>query len=240
MANMLGDETTNRLLGEKPQEESKVKLPTIPKVENSATNADVYDKSGAIFFQGESFNKLPPEKKRPFILAYLKEIYLVTRNSEAKNEDLGKYLNVIEQGGSREGVYRAITNDNVYAALESYKDPITDKLVDFVLSYSQKYLNVGYSKEGMKQSNLYIVKRIIVEKTLDVLDVMAKNPEDVHRWYAVFSTEMAKNHGTLLEGDARTSINELFHLEWAKKVPWQHIKSEVIIKLHKIMNGLNS
>lgn len=238
MTNMLGTETTNKILGEPPKEEPKISLPDIPEVQTSSTSTEVYDKSGTIHSQGESFNKLSPDKKRPYIVAYLKEVYQVTRNAEAKNEDLTKYVNVIEQGGSREGVYRAITNDQVYAALESYQDSIGDKLVDFVLDYAAKYLRVSYNKEGMKKSNLYIVKRIIVEKTLDVLDAMAKNPDDVYRWYAVFSTELASKYAGLLVTKIRTSTDEMFHYEWAKKVPWQHIKSEVIIKLHTVMNGL--
>lgn len=240
MNKYLGEETTERIIGKAPQKEGIVELPTIPKIQKSATDDGIYDKSGSIYGQGGSYKNLSPDKKRPFIIAYLKEIYLVTRNSEIKNEDLAKYLNVIEQGGSREGVYRAITNDNVYAALESYQDPISENLVEFVLKFSERFLNVSYDKEGMKNSNLYIVKRIIVDKALDVLDALANRPEDAHRWFAVFSSEMAKTYPGLLKGEARTSTDDISQLHWAKSVPWQHIKSEVTIRLHRIMNGLNS
>ena len=239
MANMLGTDTTNKILGE-AQKTQKYQMPDIPKIEGSATDSSVYAKTGKIFQQGKKFNDLPVEQKRMFWATYIKELFVVTRQAEAKSDDVATYVSVIEQGGSREGVYRRVVNDEVYRTLEGYPEPAKKELVSFVAAYGEKYLAKIYSTEGMSKVNLYTIKKIVVETTLELLDILAKKPDDLYRWYALFSEDMATNHSGSLTGKVRKIPNAEYHYNWVQKVPFQHIKSEVIIKLHKIMNNLNT
>ena len=62
--------------------------------------------------------------------------------------------------------------------------------------------------------------------------------EDLYQWYSVFSSELAKDYDMLLKAPVRKDPRLEFHLKWAESMPVQHIKSEFIIKLHKVMNGL--
>ena len=239
MSDMLGTDTTNKILG--PSEKiQQYQMPEIPKIEGNATDASVYTKKGKIFEQGKKFNQLPVEQKRMFWATYIKEIFVVTRQAEAKNDDIATYVSVIEQGGSREGVNLRIVNDEVYRTLEGYPEPAKKELINFVVAYGEKYLAKIYSEEGMAKVNLYTIKKIVVETTLELLDLLAKNPDDLYRWYAIFSEEMATNHSSILTGKVRKIPNAEYHYNWVQKVPFQHIKSEVIIKLHKIMNAINS
>jgi hypothetical protein len=64
------------------------------------------------------------------------------------------------------------------------------------------------------------------------------NLDDLYKWYAVFSFELAKDYGPILKNQLRQDQRFDYHLIWAKNMPIQHIKSEFIIKLHMVMNGL--
>jgi len=241
MDNFLGEETTSKILGEPEKVEvDLIQLPTIPKVESNAMDTSIYNKEGKVHHQGGKFDLLSNRDKQKYRIAFLEELYQVTRNAEAKEEDLAKFVNVLEQGGTREGVYRAVVLDEVYNTLERYKDAPSDKLVNYSLSFGAKYLGRKFNKESMMSLNLWTIKRIITGKTLDLVDVLAKNPEDLYSWYTVFSRELATEHQGLWRSKIRKSQNEKFHNKWVRQVPFQQIKSEIIIKIHKVMNYLNA
>lgn len=234
---LLGENTAAKVFGEQ-KKEPKYKVPTIPEIKENATSIDIYSSDYPIHSQGSSFENLPREQKRKYHLAFLEELFQVVRNTEAREEELSSFLNVLDQGGTREGVYRKIVLDEVYASLENFQENPNEKLIEFATSYGEKFLNRSFSKESMKSFNLYSIKRILGEKTLEVLDALAPNAEDVYAWYAVFSTDVAKAYPGLWQNRARLNQDEDFQYNWAKSVPFQQIKSEVIIKLNIIMNYL--
>lgn len=239
MANMLGEDTTNKILG-KEEVKSSITLPEIPEVKLNAKDESFYDeKKSKVYSQGEKYLSLSLEEKRSYRISFLQQLFEVTRNSSAKKEDIAKFLNVLEQGGNREGVYRSITLDQVYLSLEQYDEPPADKLVDFVDYFSQKYLRKKYKKESLKSLNLWSIKRLITEKCLELIDVLAEKPDDLYSWYAVYSAEFAKDFPGAWTSDTRKNISPEYHYAWAKSVPFQHIKSEIVIKNHKLMNYLN-
>ena len=237
VTNLLGEDIAAKIWGKK---ESPVKLPEIPQVKSDATSTDVYkNKDRAIEKQGAQFESLSLEQKRKYHVAFVQELYQVTRNSEPKEGDILKFLNVLEQGGSREGVYRAITLDEVYASLEAYEEAPEKGLEDFAIAYGEKYLARKFDRDAMGKMNLWSIKRILVEKTLDVMDALADKPEDLHVWYAVLSAQLARDYSEVWKNKVRLNTSEEYHLRWAQSAPFQHIKSETIIKLHETMNYLN-
>ncbi len=216
--------------------EPEIKLPVIPKIEKKATDVNNYTKQKK---DATEFDKLPNEKKRQFDIKFLQELFQVTRRTEATDEELASWLNTLDQGGSREGVYQALVLDEVYAGLENETTPSSGKLLDFSLKFSQRYLNQTFKKESLGQLNLYSIKRILTEKSLDVMEYYeVHNLEDLYQWYAVFSSELAKEYSPLLKTSLRQDQRFEYHYQWAKNMPIQHIKSEFIIKLHSVMNGL--
>ena len=129
--------------------------------------------------------------------------------------------------------------DEVYAALENMEDKPSDKLLDFSLKFSQRYINQTFQKKSLGQLNLYSLKRILTEKGLDLMEhYEVYNLDNLYQWYAIFSSELATEYAPLLKTKIRQDPRVEYHLEWAKSMPVQHIKSEFIIKLHSVMNGL--
>jgi len=214
----------------------EAKLPEIPKQVKKSTDIANYNK---LVKEPSEYDKLPKDKKRQFDYKFVQELFQVTRRTEARYEDLSSWLNVLEQGGSREGIYQGLVLDDVYAALENIEEKPSQRLLSFSLKFSQRFLNQTFKQESLAQLNLYSLKRILVEKALDLMEhYEVHNLENLNQWYSVFSSELAKDYGPLLKSPIRQDIRSEYHLQWAKSMPVQHIKSEFIIKLHKVMNGL--
>jgi hypothetical protein len=231
-----GAEWGAKLLGEPPAPAAEFPMPAIPALVKKSTDVGSYAKKPK---DPTEFDKLPLERKRQFNYKFLEELFLVTRKTPPKDEDLANWLNTLEQGGSREGVYQGLVLDEVYSGLESIEERPSEKLLDFCLRFSQTYLAQTFETEALTKLNLYSLKRIFTEKGLDLLEHYEVNDLDaLYRWYALLSAELAATHGPLLNSPIRKETSATYHYEWAKGMPIQHIKSEYVIKLHLVMNGL--
>ena len=214
----------------------EAKLPEIPKQVKKGTDVASYTK---LKKDSTEYDRLPNDRKRQFDYKFLQELFQVTRKTEAREEDLATWLNTLDQGGSREGIYQALVLDEVYASLENREEKPSNRLLDFSLKFSQRFFNQTFTKESLGKLNLYSIKRIFTEKGLDLMENYEVNKlEDLYQWYSVFSSELAKDYDMLLKAPVRKDPRLEFHLKWAESMPVQHIKSEFIIKLHTVMNGL--
>lgn len=232
ITSVAGVEWSEKILGPLPVEELEITLPAIPK--NFKKNTDVSSYTKKVKPQ-TAYEKLPATRRQQFDYQFIKELYYVTRKSEVKDEDLSNWLNTLDQGGSREGIYQALVLDDVYASLENVQEKASPKLIAFAKDFSQKFLQQTFTDQAVAQFNLYTLKRILTEKSLDILEYYEVNDlEAMNRWYALASVELAPTQTSEL----RQNTSAEFHYEWAKAMPVQHIKSEVIIKLHARMNGL--
>jgi hypothetical protein len=240
LTKILGAETTVKLIGAAPAPEgpAEMALPTLPELTRKNTDASVYKMDSELRKQGKEFDALPAEKRRAYDLAFLRELFQATRRAPARDEDLAKWINVLEGGGSREGIYRGVMLDEVYASLESYEEQPSEKLIKWTQSFSIKFLQLSFKDEVLKQGNLFFIKRVISEKVLDMLDALEAKPADFRTWYAVFSAQLAKDFPDIWIGTIRANTDAQVHLNWATKAHIQHIKSEVVIKLQTGMNKL--
>lgn len=228
LVKFIGLEKTNELLGNDP---SQITMPKIPKVVKDAKSISNYG-------QGPK-NKVTYKKdqERRFNYNFVKELFQATRKVNADDNDIAKWMNVLEQNGSREGVYRALVLDGTYLSLENYDFPMESKTVDFTTSYIERYLDKTISEDVLKKANFYTVKRDITEKTLEVIDeFFKKEGDDIYDWYALLSADMAKKFPKAMNNDTRKETDPQKHKLWAKSVPDQYLKSEVIIKLHSVFN----
>ncbi|HXH75560.1 MAG TPA: hypothetical protein VNJ08_11375 [Bacteriovoracaceae bacterium] len=217
---------------------AEVPMPEIPKIMKSSTNVESYTKKAK---DPTEYDRLPAERRRQFDYKFIEELYQVTRRTEVKDEDLANWLNNLDQGGSREGIYQGLVLDEVYSAMEAMEERPSKKLVDFYIGVSQKYLNQALKPESLQQLNLYSLKRILTEKSLDLIEHFETKELDLlYRWYANFSADQVKDQGTYMKSEVRQNPSAKYHYEWAKNMPVQHLKSEFIIKLHTVMNGLQS
>jgi|GEM_PF-450743 len=230
--NILGEEWTVKLLGDAPK--PKIELPAIPKISEDAKSTAVYDRK-----EDTSKFNITPDQYQKYNLAFIEEVILETRLNKANDNDLAKWMNTMEQGASREGIYRALVLDSVYAGLENYEAPVSPGAVDFSVKFLEKFINQGVKKEAVDKFNFYTLKRIVTEKALEIVDEYYSKPEDLFKWYAVLSSDLAEQHPTIWNNELRRDPDGERHLKWAASVPNQFIKSEVIIKLHKALNHLN-
>lgn len=228
----------NKLLGKEVEKKSVFEMPEIPVVNSDSTSIEVYKKEGKIFKQGDAFEKLPSDKKRNYRIAFLKELYPAVRGAEAATKEIIQGINILEQGGTREGVYRSLVLSSEYMRLETYEEKPNKELIDFTISYGVKYLGLKFNRNQIDQLNLWGIKRVIVEKTLEILDAFPTDGRNLYIWYAILSEEVASKYSGLWKNKTRTNLDPMFHHLWAQKVPFQQIKSEVIIKIHKVMNSL--
>lgn len=236
ITSVAGVEWSDKLLGKLPEPVKEMALPEIPKNFKSSTDVSTYSKKTK---PETEFDKLPEERKAQFDRAFVQELFFVTRKTEPKDEDLSTWLNNLTQGGSREAVYQGLVLDDVYATLEQLNEKPTARLLDFCMRFSKKFFGLTYTESGLQGYNLYTLKRTITEKGLDLLEYYeGKNLDDLYTWYAVYSADLAKEYSPFFKSELRKNPDAEFHLQWAKGMPIQHIKSEFIIKTHTVMNQL--
>jgi hypothetical protein len=224
-----GEDVANSLFGEVIRE---IELPAIPKVTADATNMDVYTK------KKKETVTFPEKKMNEYNVAYVHEVVEATRGVKANMNDVAIWMRALSQGGTREGVYRAMVLDTYYAGMENYDQQLSTPASDFAIYYMGKYVGKKITKEKIAGFNVYSIKRILTEKSLDILDVYVdQNLENFYDWYAHLSAELATSH-PIWTNKLRSNQDPFVHKAWAKKVPRQFVKSEVIIKLHKLLNNL--
>jgi hypothetical protein len=169
---------------------------------------------------------------------YLNDLYLAVRRIKATDQELSLWMNTLTQGGSREGVYRALVLDGKYAELENQTSTLNPKVIDFTVKFMEKYLAQKVKSQNLESLNIYSLKRILTEKTLDTFDEIKKKPEDFYNWYALMQAELAKDYAQFLKGKMAKESDPAKHKHWAQEMPEQHLKSELILKLHTVLNSL--
>lgn len=237
LISITGEPFTNKLLGAKPIPVIlSLQMPEIPKDIKKSTDIESYTK---IQKEPTSYDKLPTQRKRQFDYLYIQELFLATRKADAKDEDVSNWINVLDQGGSREGIYQALVLDEVYATLENMNETPSKAVLKYSMNYAQKFLAQSFKEESLKKLNVYSIKRIMTEKGLDLMEHWeSKDLDALYRWYALFSADLAKDHASWMKSEIRQNSSPEYHYEWAKGMPLQSIKSEYIVKLHTLMNGL--
>jgi hypothetical protein len=213
----------------KTEKQVEITLPEIPDAGNDAKSLNTYSRKSAL-------PELSKKKTELYNFLYIKELFKVTRSEIPNQIQINMWMNVMDQGGSREGIYRALVLDNKYNSLERGNSVLNAKVIAFTEKFLSTYLSQSISAEALKSLNFYLLKRVIIEKTLEIMDELSRNEEDLFDWYAVLSSELSEYPGW--KGVVRKNPSKQFHRDWASHVPFQHIKSETIIKLHKTFNHL--
>lgn len=221
------------------KEEKQMPLPVLPKLEQDTTSTYSLPADSVLSTQGAAFRNLDIEQKRTYQVAFIEELYQATRRTKPTDEEILKWLNSLEQGAAREGIYSAMVLDSVYASLEDYVDPVSDQTVEFTQQFYKKYIGENVVADSIKKLNGYTIKKVVAEKSLEMMVALERNPEDLYRWYSVMSAELATKFPKVLnQSSIRNNSNATAHYQWSKSVPYQQIKSEVIIKIHLVYNAM--
>lgn len=232
----LSKELVGKIFGEKPtKNEFSYDLPLIPKLEDSATDISIYKKK-EISSKVTSFDSLSDIEKQKYRVSFLKELFFEVSRKKITSAQLSTYVDRFNQGVSREGIYRSIVSGREYYELEQNPSIASEKLVEFTLNFGKNYLNTSFKENSLRNSNKYVIKRNLTDKTLSLVEYFSAKPESLYKWYAIISSEFANYSGW--KNKFRSSKSQKFHYEWAKKSPLSHLKSELIIKIHKLCNYL--
>ncbi len=233
LVSLLGQKTTVKLIGEEPNvvPVDEIPMPVLPKVLEDATSTAVYDKKPEKII-------LPPEVEQKFYLGYIRELYEVTRQQKPNDDEITKMMNVLMQGGTREGIYRSLVLDSTYGGMENWDKPVKSVTADFAVYFYEKYLGKKVVKKSFEGMSVYTLKRLATERVLDMADAFGDDRENLEKWYAILSADLAKRFPSVGTNVVRKNPSALAHKAWASKVPVQHIKSELILKLHISFNSL--
>lgn len=226
----LGEDIANKIF---PQEEVGLALPAIPKINNDTKNLDVYKN-----LEKEVTN-IDAKKMEQYNVTFINDVIEATREAKANRDEIAKWYNTLYQGATREGVYRAMVLDEYYRRLENYNDEPSKAVKEFTIKFMDRFIGKEVTEESLNTLNTYSIKRIITEDALDISDsyIFANKKDDFLTWYAVFSSELAKNY-PIWTNKLRADTNPNRHLAWAQKMPTQFVKSEIILKLHILYNNL--
>lgn len=230
---IVGEKWTQKLIGSAPVVivDNSVILPPLPQILSDARSTAVFDKK-------EDKIKLKPEQEQKYYYTYILEIYDATRSTKPNDDEIAKLYNVLSQGGSREGVYHALVLDSIYGGMENYDKPVKSNAADFAVYFYGRYIGKKIVKDSLKGMNIYSLKRLMADKALDIIDAYGENREDLEKWYAVMSSDLASKFPSLWSSKLRKDTSSIRHKSWAGQVPLQHIKSETLIKLHSAMNSM--
>ncbi len=216
--------------------EKSIQLPIIPILNTDPTSVKSYNGKKHI-----ARNHLLKKDKEDNDYLFLRELLVVTNNQkidEVDKQEFDKWFNIVTQGGTREGVYRALVQSAKSLRRERQSDPAEEKSVDFAALVLNKYLNQVVDKNKLARLSNYSLKRIIVDKVLELLDyyLQSETTTAFYSWYAVFSSDLAQTYPKSFQKGPRTNLLKSIHRRWARGVPVEFVKSEVIIKIHKVFN----
>lgn len=229
----LGSEMELKILGKTVEEQTEdaIKMPIIPEIKEDVTSTAVYEKKADKVV-------LSAKDEEKYYRSFARDLYKSVRRQDPTDEEMGKILGMLLQNGSREGIYRSLVLDEVYARMENYDLPVSSKAADLTVHLYSVYLGKKLEKEKLKGINFYSLKRLVAERALEIVDSFGDNREAIENWYAIFSSDIATRHGQNFSNNLRKNPKKSLHKKWAQKSPVQHIKSEVVIKIHTAMNAL--
>jgi hypothetical protein len=217
----------------KNKKNESIQLPKIPKKLGDAKTV-VEEK------ENKKHKPITKEELAKLNSYFLKEFYLSTLGRAISREEHDTWMDRFEQGADREGIYRAIVLGPEYQKLEAGGGMVEEKFVEFAIDFMKVYVGIKLSPDSLKEMNRFAIKRLCVEKTLDVLDtlLMEKNDASFLNWYAVFASDMAVKFPKVWKLQGHKEVNKKLIKDWAMSVPYGQSKSETIIRLHKVFNSL--
>lgn len=228
----LGEELELKILGKTAEEkiEDAITLPVIPEIKEDVTSVAIYEKKNDKI-------KLSNKDEEKYYRSFARDLYKSVRRQDPSDDEMNRLLAMLFQGGAREGIYRSLVLDEVYAQMENYDMPVNSKVADLTVHLYGTYLGKKMDKKKLVGINFYSIKRLVAERALEVIDSFGDNREAIENWYAILSSDLAGKFQNNFSNSLRKNTKKSQHKKWAQKFPIQHIKSEVIIKIHTTMNA---
>ena len=181
------------------------------------------------------YKQLTRKQRIELAIGVINELYLVILGRYPKMEERKNKVNVLLQKGSREGIYHALVLGQEYRYDESVENLLSDQNKKFLSHHFEMFLGLKIDRTKLKKMDFHTAKRLVIARSLEVIDAFDRRAH-VDSWFSVFSETMAKKLEWEQKHRKMTSRKHYFH--WAQKIPLDILKSEVIIKIHHLMNSL--
>ncbi len=215
----------------KTQNEMEIPMPPILKIMQE-------EQKPVEEIQIDEFAKIEEKQKLKYQSAFLQEVVLATTRVKISDAEYENWMNVLVQGGSREGIYHGLVLGDYYRRLEEESNPALPIIATFTQEYMNEFLMQKFDEELLKDVNIFKLKNVVSEKTMDLIDKLSYKREYLANWYTLFSVYLARKFPNLWKNELRKSMDKTTHLLWASRMPLGHIKSEAVIKLHTVFNTL--
>ena len=163
------------------------------------------------------YNKLSPKQRTSLAVGLVNEIYSVVLLREPSERERRGKINILQQGGAREGIYRSLVLGDEYRQQELAGGPLSERNQKFALDYFKTYLGVAVTGKQLDQWNFYGVKRLAAERALEIIDAFAERA-DVNAWFAILSERMEQE--VKWRQKHRQLGGRQRYLQWAQKFPW--------------------
>ena len=225
---ILGPQISKYIFQEK--EDSGVTIPPLPEIKRDAKNTAIYEKK-------EQTVEMDEDQRMRLDVAFASELGTVIKRKKSDSSEINSWVNVLSQGGSREGVYRSIVLGDEYYQMENFDEKTKERTSEFAQYILENFVGLTINLETLQKMNFYATKRMVVEKLLEIIEAYETN-ELVCQWYAALSQGLATRYQQVFTRNIRMDQMGKRHLYWANKAPTQHLKGEVIIKVHLIFNAL--
>jgi hypothetical protein len=226
---IFGEKLTLALFGETNVYYYGNAIPSIPKIDEiKPTDTSGYGKK-------REDEKIEDEgKRRTLDYQHVKELINVVYERTVSETELIAYLNTLDQGGTREGVYSSLVLNNEYYKLEGKEMWASEKAQEFALFILEKFcdLEINFKKEV----NKYYLKRLVIDKVMNVFELLPTAQAKVY--FNILSVDLNRFYPGVLKKKHRSSDNYKLHEMWSSKVPFPFLKSELVVKLHIILNSL--
>lgn len=188
-------------------------------------------------------------KKKAELLGEIVTVLFGTAKIDSLNQDeINEAKKMIEAGASLEGVYSRLAFGESYRKLESVKLPASetwllefDHQMNLLESSSQLKIQLEIATpwiEGARGASIYRLKRWLGQAGIQVIDrLKAKDSHpELELWYSKWAAKEA-SEAISFGLPQRKNPSEAFHLAWAKGVPEDLLRWEVLNRLHRILNG---
>ncbi len=213
----------------------EIQMPVIPKIVRNAKDVSSYDKKSNS--KSEFFESLSEEQRKDISIGFVNELYKEVLGREPSLSEFQGKVGVLLQGGSREGVYRSLVLSDKFLTFEQTNNEPSSAVVEFTVKFLAKFLDAGLEEEKVEKLNFYTIKRFVIERCLETLDVFP-NEHSILSWFAIMSSDLEKENRVQWKQKHRTLSKREAYYQWGSKIPLDILKSEVIIKLHKVFNEL--
>ena len=177
--------------------------------------------------------------------AFLKEVHLVVLERTVTQEEFARWLNVLDQGGSYEGIYNGLANGDEYRAKEKgvappqalrlYAQTMTELTITKETEGDRKKMLADFAQKGVNKS-LYTLKREVAQEALKAADGVREYKEKFATWYGRFAA-VTNKLGVDFGAPDRNSADELVHYRWALVHGEDPVKWEMLNRIHRLFNN---